>query len=318
MLPPLTFSEYLDFIGRSSLIEGFDDLGKGAYPKSTDLGELNGEFINYINYGGYPEAVVSEEIRLDASRYIKNDIIDKVLLRDIPQLYGIQNVRELNNLFTSLAFQTGREVSLESLSQNSGISKPTIAKYIDYLEAAFLIYRVRRIDASAKEFHRARNFKVYLTNASMRAALFAPADESSPYIGCLVETAIFSQWFHAENRDQLYYARWSRNGRRKALMGDHGEIDVVYTTPNLAPQWVVEIKWSDAAVEKSESWNSIKEFTAKNPISNGAMTTKTLSGEKTLESGVLFYIVPSAIYCYTVGRNTALSRGDSLARGTSS
>lgn len=29
-------------------------------------------------------------------RYVKNDIIDKVLLRDLPSLYGIKDVQELN------------------------------------------------------------------------------------------------------------------------------------------------------------------------------------------------------------------------------
>ena len=36
-------------------------------------------------------------------RYVKNDIVDKVLLRDLPSLYGIKDVQELNSFFTYLA-----------------------------------------------------------------------------------------------------------------------------------------------------------------------------------------------------------------------
>ncbi|EQD25397.1 MAG: hypothetical protein D084_Lepto4C00157G0006, partial [Leptospirillum sp. Group IV 'UBA BS'] len=46
----------------------------------------------YLNYGGYPEAVMSDTIQKDLSRYIKSDIIDKVLLPDLPSLYGISDI----------------------------------------------------------------------------------------------------------------------------------------------------------------------------------------------------------------------------------
>ena len=49
--------------------------------------------------------------------------IEKVLLRDLPGLYGIQDVQELNDLLT-LAFNTAGEVSLEALAQNSGVPSP--------------------------------------------------------------------------------------------------------------------------------------------------------------------------------------------------
>ena len=57
---------------------------------------------------------------------------------------------------------------------SSGVAKNTIKRYIEYLGAAFLIKVVHRIDESARRFRRARWFKIYLTNPSMRAALFSP------------------------------------------------------------------------------------------------------------------------------------------------
>jgi len=35
-------------------------------------------------------------------RFLGRDIIDKVLLRDLPSLYGIQDIQELNRLFTTI------------------------------------------------------------------------------------------------------------------------------------------------------------------------------------------------------------------------
>ena len=75
-----------------------------------------------------------------------------MLLRDLPSLYGIQDIQELNSLFTTLAFNSADEVSLEALSKDSGVSKNTLKKYIEYLEAAFLIRKVHRVDENARRF----------------------------------------------------------------------------------------------------------------------------------------------------------------------
>ncbi len=154
---------------------------------------LNKYFLDYLNFGGYPEAVLSSELQANAPRYLGRDIVDKVLLRDLPSLYGIQDIPELNRLFMKIAYHSGQEISLEGLSNSSGIAKNTIKKYLEYLEAAFLISRVRRVDDSGRTFQRERNFKVYLTNPSMRAALFAPLDQNDEQMGSMAETAIFSR-----------------------------------------------------------------------------------------------------------------------------
>ena len=46
-------------------------------------------------------------------------------------------------------------MSLDSISKSSGVAKNTIKKYISYLEAAFLIKIIHRIDNNGKVFQRA-------------------------------------------------------------------------------------------------------------------------------------------------------------------
>jgi len=127
-------------------------------------------------------------IKSASKRYVKEDIIDKVLLRDLPSLYGINDIQEMNRLFTVLAYNTGNAVSPEELSQSSGVPKHLLQKYLDYLEAAFLIVRVAKINESGKHFKRQRQFKVYLTNPSMRAALFKPVKGDDPAMGATTKT----------------------------------------------------------------------------------------------------------------------------------
>lgn len=63
--------------------------------------------------------VFSTTVRNNPSRYIKQDIVDKVLLRDLPSLYGVSNLIELHAFFTALCYQSGQECSFSSLSPQS-------------------------------------------------------------------------------------------------------------------------------------------------------------------------------------------------------
>lgn len=303
LLPPLTFAEYLRFVGmEDELIEldGTNDNELQTY-RTTDIGRLNDEFLRYLNFGGYPEAVFSPGIQRDSSRFIKSDIIDKVLLRDLPSLYGINDIQELNRLFTTIAYNTGDEVSLDGLAKSSGVAKNTIRKYLEYLEAAFLIRRVQRIDRNARRFERATTFKVYLTNPSMRAALFGPVDTDSEAMGSLTETAIFAQWFHSTDFvDQIHYARWAG-----------GEVDIVAcerTTQK--PSWVVEVKWSDRPYMQPREISAVAEFVQKNQTIESdedepLVTTYSQSGTKQV-NGVTVHFMPSSLYCYMVGKNLTI------------
>lgn len=298
VLPPLTFAEYLHFIGRDAkLIERtvLNDLPLGkAHFTAKNIDELNAEFVNYLNYGGYPEAVFSPTVRTDPSQYIKSDIIDKVLLRDLPSLYGISDIQELNRLFTTLAYNSGNEVSLNDLSKTSGVAKNTINRYMEYLEAAFLIRRVERIDQNAKRFKRASAFKVYLNNPSMRAALFGSITAESPAMGALTETAIYSQWQHNQQAE-LFYARWNS-----------GEVDIVHMAgSDLKPNWAVEVKWSDCPYQSRGELDNCVEFAQKHPNIGSPMlvTSRTISDALVSYKGMNFEFCPSSVYAYTVGVN---------------
>lgn len=289
LLPPLTFFEYIKLIGEEKNF--ITDEEQGAF-SSQDIKALNNHFIDYINYGGYPEAIFSDSIKADPQRHIKRDIIDKVLLRDLPSLYGIQDIQELNSLFTTLAYNTSNEVSLEGLSQSSGVAKNTIKRYIKFLEAAFLIKVVHRIDKNAKKFKRATTFKVYLTNPSIWTALFSPVKKGDDKImGFLAETAVFAQLFHLENiLENLYYARWK-----------NGEIDMVYLPPSTSPPpAVVEIKWSDRHVSHLDELKHLIQFCHKLNISDVLVTTKSYEVEAVIK-GIKISFIPTSLYCLMTG-----------------
>ena len=302
MLPPLNFKStelyfYFEFLKLQhrdgNIIEEQD---RSICPYGTlDIDKLNEDFFEYINYGGYPEVVFSETIKKNPGQYIKNDIVDKVLLRDLPSLYGISDIQELNKLFLHIAFRSGNEFSYETLSNEAGIKKDTIKKYLEYLEAAFLIKVVNRIDQNAKKMQRVTSMKIYLTNPTLRCALFSPITETDDACGEMVETAIYDQWILGDKTD-FYYANWSK-GREK------GEVDIVWVEGSSQKAFsLAEIKWTDKFFEDPSQLKSLRRFLEVNDgIGKIIVTTKSKLGRANID-GKTFLFIPSALYAYWVSK----------------
>jgi predicted AAA+ superfamily ATPase len=299
-LPPLTFYEYIHLKEYAQLMipiqmEWYDTVITGE--GTIDIGKLNNLFIDYINYGGYPEVVFSDKIRENPGQFIRHDIIDKVLLRDLPSLYGITDVQELNSLFTMIAYYSGAQFSYEGVSKDSGVRKDLLRKYFQYLEAAFLIKKIHRSDDTAKSYRREMLFKLYLTNPSLRCALFQPIGENDEVIGNMVETAIYAQWI--PRNANISYANWGMGNGKK------GEVDIVgIDDARQKPSWAVEIKWTDKPFHNpSSELKSLGYFMEKNGLSHALVTSLSEQGKRDMPYGCLQFM-PSACYAYTVGENT--------------
>ena len=151
---------------------------------------------------------------------------------------------------------------------------------------------MNRVDITSKKFKRATTFKVYLTNPSMRAALFGPVTSDHEAMGALTETAIFSQWFHRNMVDNLHYARWKS-----------GEVDLVMlNNTTQKPYWCVEVKWSDLPCNDSRMLKGIVEYMKNNDLTDALVTTKTTSQDGVID-GAAIRFRPSASYTYTLGTN---------------
>lgn len=156
--------------------------------------------------------------------------------------------------------------------------------------------KIGNVDDNCRTMKRERNFKVYLNNPSMRAALFAPvAYDDHEQIGHLAESAIFSQWQHALGFRNLRYARWK----------NEGEVDIVYLAER--PHWIGEIKWSDkiAGHPMHELRHMRVLLQNHKTIITGFFTTKSISNHLVVESRTI-EVIPSALYCYTIGRNVSM------------
>jgi len=294
VLPPLTFLEFLRFRNSEETLFGAgknDDTGKMAL-RANALPALNQEFYRYINFGGFLEGIIMSKDGTPAPTFIRDGVADRVLHKDLASLHGINDAQELNRLFSVLAFNTGREVTMDDLAKSVGIAKNTLRKYLDYLESAFLIRRLKRVDRDAKPFQRAVAFKVYLTAPCLYSALFAPVSMNDQFFKRLAETALVCQWIGSRQIEHMAYASWRG-----------GSIDLLSLDPNTGiPNHVFEFDWDNRYGRPGKGPEELISFVeGTNREANAYILTSGMARPASMR-GIDFTLAPLALYTYWLER----------------
>lgn len=215
--------------------------------------------------GGYPGMW-----HLSAEKAYSNlsQIAVNYVFKDALSPNSIYDQTILNDLLRLLAHQLGQEVNYTELGNKLSISKDTVARYIDLLEKAFIIFRRNQYRRNERaEVGRLR--KVYFVDLGIRNAMidnFKPLDFRDD-IGalwenfCIIERLKFLQ--AKQRRVRSYY--W-RNY-------DQQEIDIVEEEADSIRAF--ECKYSDKKTVKAPSG-----YTTKYPTSSFSMVTpKTFSSK---------------------------------------
>ena len=91
-------------------------------------------------FGGYPELVHYEDW-VEKKEYLY-EIINSYLLKDILVFEGIKQADKIYNLLRLIAYQVGKEVSLQELGNQLQMSKNTVDTYLDLLSKVFIVFKV--------------------------------------------------------------------------------------------------------------------------------------------------------------------------------
>ena len=100
-----------------------------------------GHFHEYLVRGGFPQTALVDNIT-QAQRLLREDIIDKVLKRDMTALFGVRRVLDLEHTFLYLCMHDGGLLDMADLCGNLEVKRPTAQHFIELLEATHLIYRL--------------------------------------------------------------------------------------------------------------------------------------------------------------------------------
>jgi len=231
-IPTLSFYEYLK-IRNQAAPSGIPELGslnRIFEWRPQDLSNVGaaaaplvGLFHEYLLRGGFPQSAKEDSIYA-AQRMLREDIVDKVLKRDMTAMYGVRRVLELEQVFLYLCMHDGGILDMTSLCTNLGLKRPTVASFIDLLESTHLIYRLLPF-GYGKEILRGRA-KIYGADPAIAPSVLLKGKallEDATALGSAVETAFFKHVYTHYYLRNAGFSYWrDRQGREVDVIADVG------------------------------------------------------------------------------------------------
>jgi predicted AAA+ superfamily ATPase len=196
--------------------------------EKTDIDRL-------IERGGFPEPYLAENV-IEANRW-RQLYVNSILSTDVFEFDKIQNIKGMQLLFTMLRTRVGSPISYQSLAEDLALSPTTIKKYIQILEALFVIFKItpysRNIARSLL-----KEPKIYFFDTGLVQGDEGAQFENLVALSLLKDIYAKTDYFGEER--SLHYLRTK----------DGHEVDFAIAHEN-AVEKIIEVKVSDHSINKS-------------------------------------------------------------------
>lgn len=160
------------FVGRTYEIHAFPFSFK-EYLAYFPSDNLYGSLTDYITEGGMAGSYLYKN-QEQKYRYINNEVLNALIVRDIVNKNRLRNEPLLHELIDFLMDNIGNVTSIRTITDTLSANKTkvdhkTVGKYIDALCKAFAFYRIRRYDIRGKRYLHSED-KYYVADQSFRFA----------------------------------------------------------------------------------------------------------------------------------------------------
>lgn len=206
--------------------------------------------------GGFPQALTIRNAPLLQAWL--DSFITTYIEKDLPFLFDIRfSTTTMRKLWSMLAHLQGSILNAEKLGSSLDITGTTVKRYLDYLQAAFIITKLQPYYVNiGKRLVKAP--KVYINDSGILHYLLRVNNEKElaghPGVGASWEGYVISQVLYAkENRLDMYYYRTQAGA----------ECDLVLVRGHLVKA-CIEIKFSKAPVVTKGFYQSVTDLKCKN------------------------------------------------------
>lgn len=307
-IPTMSFYEYCQLL---QINEPFlpEDLKISALMRMSNaqLGDLMDRFVSlerhfnrYLMIGGFPELVLSDD-DIYAQRMLREDVVDKVIKRDVLTLFNIRSPLLMEKLFLYLCMNSTEIFSVTTAAKElENTSVNTIDSYIEALEMSNLIYLAKPMNVGSKGALKGKP-KIFIADAAIRNAVLMIDDVLSDEkeLGAMVETTVYKHIvsFYQGSTAQIGYFRKVRDNQK--------EVDVVVELPR--EKILCEVKYrnnshipvNDAIVELCKD--------EKSNVTSAFLITKRLDdfGITRHDTVVPIFRIPAIAFLYLLGKAEA-------------
>lgn len=307
-IPTMSFYEYCRLLGldlpvledelRLSELQGFSSAQLGSL--MDKFTPLQNHFNRYLMIGGFPELVLSDD-DVYAQRMLREDVVDKVIKRDVLSLFNIRSPLLMEKLFLYLCMNSTEIFNATTAAKElENTSITTVESYIKALEMSNLIYLAKPMDVGSKGALKGKP-KIFIADAAIRNVVLMIDDVLSDEkeLGAMVETTVYKHMvsFYQGSPAQLGYFRKAKNNQK--------EVDVVVELPR--QKILCEVKYrnnshiteTDAIVELCRDEQT--------KVTNAFLITKRLDdfGITKHKTKVPILRVPAIAFLYILGEAEA-------------
>ena len=243
------------------LVKGVSEslAGRISYTELTPVGltELPENISSIVHWfrGGFPEALLAENSE-DSIEWL-DDFIKSYVERDLATLFGVTlSAVTLRNFWSMLAHSNGNLLNNEVFARSLGVSAPTVAKYLDFLEGGYMVRRLQPWFVNAKK-RLVKSPKTYIRDTGiLHRLLNIPSFDSllgHPVAGSSWEGYVIEQIYQCKpNYTALFFYRTQAGA----------ECDLVLVQ-GIIPVACIEIKLSNAPVVSKGFLNCVEDLQPK-------------------------------------------------------
>ena len=304
-IPTMSFYEYCRFLQlEEPLLPKYLRLTDIVQMSNAEIGDLMNQFApleshfnRYLLIGGFPELVLSDD-DMYAQRMLREDVVDKVIKRDVLTLFSIRSPLLMEKLFLYLCMNSTEIFNAVTAAKElENTSVVTLDNYIAALEMSNLIYVSAPMHVGSKGALKGKP-KIYIADAAIRNAVLMIDDVlfDEKELGAMVETTVYKHIvsFYQGTTAQIGYFRKARDNQK--------EVDVVIDSPR--EKILCEVKYrSNSHIPSSDA---IVELCKDNDTSVGSvfLITKRLDdfGIARYETAVPILRVPAVAFLYLLGK----------------
>lgn len=249
---PLSFAEFLEF-NEAGIRDRKDLILKENI--------IRKRFANYLQIGGFPEAVLTEKQEL-----LKNYFFD-IIQRDIVMRHAIREKTVLEKMALYTLTNSAKIISIESLKNIFNASFVLLVSYLEYLKDAFLIFELSQFSYSLKKQSKALK-KIYAVDTGLANAVSFKFSEDK---GRMLENVVFIEL--KRRQEEIYYYK-THNNR---------EVDFMTREKNKSQQ-LIQVAWTlkDGKVKEREL-KALLESMKEQKLKEGLILTYDEEGETEID-----------------------------------
>ncbi len=198
---PFSFQEFLFY-------KGIKNKKSAILRKQETLNFLT----EYLRWGGFPKAVLSDEKKIILSSYFHD-----IITRDIVERHKIRESEKLKELAKYYLSNISKPHSFNNISKHLALSVDTVDRFSDYLSEVYLILFLKKFSYSLKE-QAINPRKVYSIDTGLREAT---AFRFSKEIGRVMENGVGIELLRRGK--ETYYWKEKRTQREVDFVIKEGE-----------------------------------------------------------------------------------------------